>query len=369
VNHLHHEFEFVIVTRDRDLGEHTAYRDIEYNKWQRTGHALVRYLTPEQQSIGNLRRLINNTQHDLVYVNSFFEPLTVKVLLNKKLGWLCDKPIVVAPRGEFAWASLRLKYPKKAVFMRLARMIGLYDSVTWHASSAFEADDIVKVFNIHRQSIQVALDLPTIVENGAEDLAPAPERTADGIRVVFLSRISPEKNLDFALKILSRVRTKVGFDIIGPLENTAYWNECQKFLHELPTNVSARSLGSIKPSEVLKTLSQYDLLLFPSGGENYGHVIAESLTSGTQVLISTNTPWRNLEARGLGWDLPLDDINSFVRIVDEVGSASKEARLQRRKIVKANMRQVLCDSSAMQEHRRLFNAAILGIENRGGLGR
>jgi len=374
VSHLHREFEFRIITRDRDLGDDAPYPDIKPHTWQTIGNARVYFLSPGSESLSEVRRIVQETPHDLIYLNSFFEPLIVKVLFNRRLGRIGRTPILLTPQGEFDSASLCQKYPKKALFMRLARLIGLYAPVTWHASSADEADDMMKVMKIRRESIHIAHQLPPIVEKAKDDApdapSPVPARDADDVRVVFLSRISPEKNLNFALKVLSQVRTKVTFDIIGPIENTAYWNDCQQLLCGLPSHVTARSLGSIKSSEVMKTLSQYDLLIFPSGGESYGQVIAESLISGTQVLISTNTPWRNLEAKGLGWDLPLEDINSFVRVVDEVGSASENTRWQRRKMVKENMRQFLSDSTAVEDIRQLFKATISGIESRdGGLGR
>lgn len=362
VNHLHREFQFLIVTRDRDIGDDAPYPDIKQKTWNTIGNARVYYLAPGTESVSQLRCIVQETAHDLIYFNSFFDPLTVKVLFNRRLGHLGRKPILLNPRGEFGWASLSQKYPKKALFMRLAQLVGLYTPVRWHASSTFEAEDIMNAMNIPRQSIYIALDLPPITEYGT-DCAPGPvsDRGTDGIRVVFLSRIAPEKNLNFALKVLTRVRTKVTFDIIGPIENTACWHECQILVRQLPTHVTARVLGAIKPSEVMKTLSEYDLLFLPSGGEGYGNVIAESLTTGTPVLISTNTPWRNLEDRGLGWDLPLDDMDSFVRVVDELGSARGTDYVERRKMVKENMRQFISDSSLVAQNRELLNVAISRI--------
>lgn len=359
VNHLHGEFHFRIVTRDRDLGDAAPYPNIRQQEWQTVGNASVCYLPPGGESLAQLRALVRSTQHDLIRLNSFFDPLTVRVLLNRRLGQIDRKPIVLYPYGEFAWASLRQKYPKKALFMRLARLTGLYAPVTWHASSKLEADDIANVMKIRREAIRVAGDLPTLYTNGTEEAASSWQMPArNGLRMTFFSRISAEKNLDFALKVLSRVRSKVAFDIIGPVEDAAYWTKCQELIRGLPAHITVRSLGSIKPSEVMTSLSQYDLMLFPTGGEAYGHVIAESLTAGTPVLISTNTPWRNLEARGLGWDLPLDDIASFVRVVDELGSADEQAHLERRKMVKENMRRLLAESAVVEGYRQLYYEAL-----------
>lgn len=359
VNHLHGEFQFMIVTRDRDLGDDAPYPGVSRHEWNSVGFARVYYLEPGAETLSCLRQIVRSTPHDLIYLNSFFEPLTVKVLCNRLLGLIGRHPVILAPRGEFAWASLRLKYAKKAVFMWIARLIRLYAPVTWHASSPFEADDITNVMGIRRDAIRVALDLPTIDRNATEDTtSPQHGQEREDLRVVFLSRISPEKNLDFALRVLGKTRSKVTFDIIGPIENAAHWDDCQKLRRELPTHVTSRSLGSVNPSEVMKTLAQYDLLLLPSGGENYGHVIAESLTVGTPVLISTNTPWRNLMAKGLGWDLALDDIASFVRVIDEMGTKDKNARLAQRKTVRESMRELMAGSSALESNRRLLNLAL-----------
>ena len=35
---------------------------------------------------------------------------------------------------------------------------------------------------------------------------------------------------------------------------------------------------------------EYDLLFLPTKGENFGHVILESMSAGTPVLISDTTP-------------------------------------------------------------------------------
>jgi glycosyltransferase involved in cell wall biosynthesis len=64
-------------------------------------------------------------------------------------------------------------------------------------------------------------------------------------------------------------------------------------------------------------LARYDMVFFPSGGESCGHVITEALAVGTPVLTSTDTPWRELEKKGLGWDLSLDDPAAFVRCLEE----------------------------------------------------
>ena len=49
----------------------------------------------------------------------------------------------------------------------------------------------------------------------------------------------------------------------------------------------------------------------PTGGENYGYTIVESLLQGTPILLSDKTPWNDLEQNGWGWNVPLEDIEGF----------------------------------------------------------
>ncbi|MFH1933659.1 MAG: glycosyltransferase family 4 protein [Pseudomonadota bacterium] len=355
VDHLCDEFEFRIVTRNRDLGDDKPYTDIKVNQWQQVGNAMVYYLPPQSSTVKDILNLIVRTPHHVLFLNSFFDPLTIKVLLNRKLGRANFKPVIVAPWGEFGWASLKQKYFKKFVFIQMARIVGLYNKVTWRASSEFEKLDIIKVMKIKPDAIHITGDFP--IKN-IPDVAPdatfkAPSDGKD-LRIVFLSRISREKNLDYALWVLNKVKAKVVFDIYGPAENETYWKECQELISKLPANIVVKYLGDVDPNDVVHIFSRYDLFLFPTGGEAYGHVIAECLISGTPVLVSTETPWRNLQADGLGWDVNLAQLDSFVGIIEKLASLSDIERLKKRAEVKAKIVERLLDPVILESNRQLF---------------
>lgn len=64
-------------------------------------------------------------------------------------------------------------------------------------------------------------------------------------------------------------------------------------------------------------MSEHDLLLMPTLGENFGHVIPEALISGCPVLISDRTPWRELESKKAGWDIPLSRLEKFHSVLQQ----------------------------------------------------
>jgi len=355
VDNLCDEFDFRIVTRDRDLGDAEPYPDIKLKQWQKVGNAMVYYLPPRSITLRDLNNLIVGTPHHVLYLNSYFDPLTVKALLNRKLRRKPYKPVIVAPWGEFAWASLKQKYAKKFVYIQAARLFGLYKDATWRASSEFERSDIIKVMKIKPSKIHITGDFP--IKNIPGMFINVTHQQSSGragLNIVFLSRISREKNLDYALRVLSKVKARVIFDIYGPAENAAYWKECQAIIGQLPANVKVNYLGSVDPNQVVNIFSRYDLFLFPTGGEAYGHVIAECLISGTPVLISTDTPWRNLQAAGLGWDIDLAQAGSFVEIIEKYAQLSEDERMNKRTIIKAKIVKRLLDPAVLEANRTLF---------------
>ena len=111
---------------------------------------------------------------------------------------------------------------------------------------------------------------------------------------------------------------------------------------------------------MVKTFSLYDLFLLPTGGENYGQVIAECLTAGTPVLISTETPWRNLEPDGLGWDVDLARMDTFVEILEREASLGRDERMKKRTEIKARIKMRLLDPAMLGENRQLFKRHISG---------
>jgi len=360
VDHLSDELEFWIITRDRDLGDTSPYADIRPNRWQRVGGAMVHYLPPERCRARAMAELIASTEYDVMYLNSFFEPtFTIKPLLARRLGWLPDKPVVIAPRGEFSTGAIKIKYPKKYVYIQIARLFRLYDKVIWQASSAYESQDIERVLHESPAAVHVATNLPGRVNSNAR-LDAAPPRTTGGaeVRIVFLSRISPKKNLDYALRVLRDVKASVVFDIYGPAEDVDYWKRCTQWIKRLPANVSVNYMGSVHSDLVASVFSRYDVFFFPTRGENYGHVIAEALSVGTSVLLSDQTPWRGLQPAGLGWDIPLDEPDRFVGVIDELAATNQKMKDERRIHIEHAMRERLADPQACLANRELFRRAM-----------
>jgi glycosyltransferase involved in cell wall biosynthesis len=286
----------------------------------------VYYLPPTKNKFLKLRSLISNTRHDVLYLNGFFSfSYSIKPLLAYRTLKSNEQPVILAPRGGFSEGALKIKKLKKNAFIKLVRLLKIYRNIIFHASSNFEFDDILKTLITTKSFIKVAIDMPEMSKGGFKNYIPPSDKKSD-LRLIFVSRISPKKNLDYALKVLSNIKCKVSFDIYGPLEDEDYWEDCRQLIKNLPENVECRYCGILMPEKVKIVFSGYDIFLFPTHGENYGHVIAESLSVGTPVLISDQTPWKCLDKEGLGWEFSLNDESSFIQVINQFAQTSAEER-------------------------------------------
>lgn len=354
VDVLGREVEFYIVTRDRDLGDKAPYSDVEIGTWQKVGMAKVFYLPQSMVNFGAIRELMLERSYDFVYLNSFFSfRFSILPMLVHRFVRLENK-LLVAPRGEFSPGALGIKSIKKHLFVRLARLLGLYKNSIFHASTELEKSDIERVLG-KGVVTRVAKDLPNVVMPSLPNsFGSLPDSTP--LEVCFISRLVPKKNLDVAIRILSACQSNIGFTIYGSKEDPSYWKRCESLLRALPRNVSWVYGGELYPDQVKETFARFDVFLFPTRGENYGHVIAEALLSGTFVLISDQTPWERVDEVGVGRSIPLGNQGVFVSEIDSWGKLTPAERGKKKWEIQKNSVPLVIDERDVADNRALFTS-------------
>ena len=343
------EFSFRLITSDRDLGDNWSYTEVQYGAWNKVGKAEVFYVQPSILGYKQMAKILFDKKHDIVYLNSFFSPRFsfIPLLIAK----LLRQSVILGPRGEFSEGALSLKTQKKQLFIKLHKFFRLHRGMVFQASSDYEAEDIRRVLG-PKVDIQIAEDI------GAQEFAEAlPPRTSKGLKVIFVSRISPMKNLLTALEMLQAVQQPVLYHIYGPIEDVEYWAKCEAIIDILPSHIQVEYKGELTPDEVVPTLSAYDLFFMPTKGENYGHVIAEALCAGLPILIADTTPWRNLQEQGIGWDLPLSDPSAFSTAIDQLALMPASDHLHMRETVLAWAKNKFSQRDAVDANIAMFRYA------------
>ncbi len=307
---LGNDITFKIITTDRDFKANEPYNDITPNCWTNFEGRTVFYISPDKLHGDFLLKLIENTPHDCIYLNSLFSKHFTIAPLKWRLHGRIKSSVILAPRGMLGDGALAIKAFKKQLFLMYTKTFGLFKNVCWQSTSAQETLEIKKRIGKNAR----VLEAPNFPNPAGEVKTVLKE--VNVLKLCFISRISEKKNLNFAIDILKEINTcKILFDVYGPVEDEIYWNACQQNTQELPPNVTFNYKGVLTPQQVGATFSQYHALFLPTKNENYGHIIVEALQHGRPVVLSDQTPWRGLSQQNVGFDIALTNKKEFVAAI------------------------------------------------------
>ncbi|MBL7962487.1 MAG: glycosyltransferase family 4 protein [Flavobacteriales bacterium] len=312
--------QFHIATRNTDYRSSTPYPEIEPDRWTPlpTGEQ-VYYASAAGIRKARWRSLLRERDWDAVYINGIYSWWfsIVPLWLSRSM----DVKRIVAVRGMLAPGPMRHGRSKKRAFLALARTLGLYRGVHFHATTEAEADEVRKWIDAHAQ-VTVVPNLPRAM--AAEGMRPR-IKVAGELTLVSLARIAVEKNTHLALEALRGVHGKVSFHLFGAITDETYWQRCLGIIAELPENLTVHHRGVADAEDVPSLLQGYHALLLPSAGENFGHALLEALAAGVPLVVSDRTPWRGLEEDHAGWDIPLGNMKRFTQVLQQLVDMDQQA--------------------------------------------
>ena len=318
VTTLENTFDINIITSDSDLNSSQPYESIEPDKWLNICKSKIIYLSKSNKAIRRIKELILEVNPDVIYLNSMYSayftvyPLIASIVLKKKYK------VILAPRGMLQKGALHLKNNKKKLFLFIFKLFVLDRKIIFHATDEQEKEDVIKQFPSYKAVAVISnfVNLPVKAERNNQ-------KKGGYLRLVYISVISSKKNLSYLPFVFSNVHEKIIFDVYGPIKDKKYWGS---FLEKIKgvQNITFNYKGDLPNNLVQKTLAEYDFFILPTLGENFGHAIYEALSTGTPVIISNKTPWRNLEEKKAGWDIPLAEPEKFVEVLNKCAAMDQE---------------------------------------------
>jgi len=317
LDHLGVYYDFYVVTRDTDFLSNEVYKGIQSNAWNTiNNHTQVYYFSKDTLNKKNLRVLLKNTQFDVAYINGvyswYFSILPIILLKN-------HPNVLVSARGMLNPQAFSVKPLKKKVYLAIANMVNLYKHVKFHATNNDEAEYIKSL--IRREvDVKIAANLPRKIEG----LRVEKKILNQPLKFINVARISIEKGTLKMIESLQDIEYNIILDIYGPIYDLAYWDKCRMAIEQLPNHVTVNHKGFIESELVLDLMKNYDFFILLSQGENFGHSILEALSVGCPVIISDKTPWRDLESKGIGWDVDINDPKKVSRIFSEISQINQQ---------------------------------------------
>jgi glycosyltransferase involved in cell wall biosynthesis len=315
-----------VVTSSTDLGSNVPLPVKAFDTWTSWKHARVRYTSARALKYFGALFAAGSTRPQVVYVNGIFDWRfsIVPTLFRSIIFWRSGAMFIVAPRGELHPGALAIKASKKAAFLTAAKRSGLFKSVVWHASSTLEARDIRAVFG--PSSAIIVKENETLLPPHALDVGSVNTQP----RATFIGRISRKKGLHVLLEAIEGLELTIDIDIFGTIEDREYFDDCLAHANLAPS-VRVRYMGEVPPTRVRRTFNRYDAFLFPTRGENFGHVIAEALSASCPVFLEDVTPWTQMIQSGGGVLIQGSSVQAWRQAVQDLAERSPSDRLEMRR--------------------------------------
>jgi glycosyltransferase involved in cell wall biosynthesis len=279
--------------------------------------------------------------------------------------------------------GVAVKSLKKKAYLSAANLFKVYKNIAFHVTDDLEAIAVKKRIK-SLSEVKIAWQFPRkLITKDNHNVS----KQKDELLLISIARIAPEKNILFALQCLHQLdviknkNLKVVFNLYGTVYSSDYWEQCQNVINNLPDNIKVYYHGALDSTRVMEVIGEHHFLFMPSCGENFGHTILESLSAGCPVIISDKTPWRNLEkvgsgewavnneqfkvnnptansqqptAVGIGWDLPLDEPQRFVEVIEYCAAMGQEEYNTMSQRAFKYAQTIINDPKVLEVNRKLF---------------
>jgi glycosyltransferase involved in cell wall biosynthesis len=238
-------------------------------------------------------------------------PMVSSYLYSKKR----NLPFILSPHGMLEPWSLKQNKTLKKIAGLIYQDDIIRNSKFIHATSIMEAINIKNLgFN---NKIAV---IPNGINTSIYNVNKPKNYIYDTKNILFLSRIHEKKGIELLIEAFSfldyNLIDNYNIQIIGQGER-----DYIKFLNKL---IKSKGLvhkiiisEPVYGDQKIKLLQDAYILILPSYSENFGNVIAESISCGTPVITTNKTPWEILNKTNSGWCIDIG-VDPLFKCLDDV---------------------------------------------------
>jgi len=269
----------------------------------------------------NICKLIFYNSFNIIYINGFFSfsSSIIPIILSR---FLSKSKCIISPRGMLKPSAIENKKALKIFLIRIYKIF-LSHKTIFHVTDGVEYHEVRKYF---KNNIHIVTDFPPI----RNTLFFSIPKDINNLNLIYVGRIDKLKNLYGILINLkhfisySNGDVKINFNIIGDIVDQQYWNKCLQLIHILNEKYNIQYLGYINNDKLIQYFEQTHLFVSLSEGENFGYTIAESLSCSIPVIISKNTPFKDISKYGFGYDIDIFDNEMFCNTLSKFAKMNQD---------------------------------------------
>lgn len=244
--------------------------------------------------------LFKTNRNDVIYLNSFFHrysSLPVFIVYLVKYCIRQNSILLISPRGELL--APRINGKSKVVKLIYSFFFGLFFKpirrIHFHATSVEEVNAIKKffpgkhIFKIKNIPAIEFLSTDVHLTRTQSTLAAANRSTH---KIIFFSRVSPEKGLHSILDKLCHLSIPYAFHIYGRFSDPSYQSTIFNLINSLKLDEHVKYMGSYNNADLPDIASLYSIFLYNPIAENFSHVYFEACFLRLIPLAPLSFPWR-----------------------------------------------------------------------------
>lgn len=179
--------------------------------------------------------------------------------------------------------------------------------------------------------------------------------------LLFAGRLVPEKDLDFLVRAVARIKSRADFRLVfiggGPSERML---RCE--VEKLGLQDRTKFLGFVKPEEMADYHAAADIFCFPSRSDTLGMVVVEAMASGVPVVaINENGPSELVLDNKTGFLTPFDEATFSNRILDLIRNSDKRKKFGQNGVAWSRQ---FCAEDAAKQLVRAYGIAADNMDRR-----
>lgn len=274
------------------------------------GTSVKLIILPQDYTKSELESVLLNNHFDIVHAQGVWLPIYHKMA---NVLYRNNIPFIMTPRGALEPWCLKRKALKKKLALMLYQKRDLQKSKAVLTTALMEAN--------HLRDLGLTAPI-AIIPNGIDvseyPCRPIESKASVKKQIVFISRISPKKGIEFLIDAWEQLYKKYpewSIKIAG--------NGSESYIQELMNKIKSKGLQSmieilppIFGKDKYRLYTESSLFVLPTYSENFGMVIAEALSCGLPVMTTTGTPWNELNEKGIGWCINLN-IENVMNTISE----------------------------------------------------
>jgi len=262
---------------------------------------------------------IPSGKYDVIHLHNFdILPhflIFLNILIRRLLGLKTLKIILTLHGGFTPWWNnfMPLKrILKKAYHLSIGKLFLKYVVDKIIALNDWEKEQLVK----HGIPAKKIIVIPNGIDDMAYELPPKKSSKFNVYRpyILFLGRISKEKNLDFIIECL-RDCDSINFLIAGPVNDIKYFNKIIALIKKYGLDKRVIFVGEVYGAEKYELIDNSVAVVLFSFYETDPLVIKEAMARGKPVIVSNNEPFTYIIKKNENGFL-VRNCSEFIRFVN-----------------------------------------------------